>query len=47
MEFTFKDNAVVEDANSVPERYRGLYAAGEGDNEGKFVLLPRSSGSRC
>lgn len=40
MEFTFKDNTTVADINAVPEKYRGLYAAGEGDNADKFTLIP-------
>jgi len=44
MEFTFKNNTTVEDINGVPEKYRGLYGEGEGDNAGKFTLLPSSMG---
>lgn len=44
MEFTFKENATVDALESVPERYRGLYAAGEGDNEGKFSLIAAAQG---
>jgi len=44
MEFTFKENTTVADINGVPEKYRGLYAAGEGDNEGKFTLIPAAAG---
>ncbi len=44
MDFTFKDNSTVADINGVPEKYRGLYAAGEGDNEGKFSLIPAAAG---
>ena len=44
MDFTFKDNSTVADINGVPEKYRGLYAAGEGDNEGKFTLIPAAAG---
>lgn len=44
MEFTFKDNSTVEDINAVPEKYRGLYAEGDGDNVGKFSLIPAVSG---
>lgn len=44
MDFTFKDNSTVADINGVPEKYRGLYAAGEGDNEGKFSLTPAVQG---
>lgn len=39
MEFVFGDNNIVESLDVVPESFRGLYAAGEGDNSGKFVLL--------
>ncbi len=44
MDFTFKENTTVADINGVPEKYRGLYAAGEGDNEGKFTLIPAAAG---
>jgi hypothetical protein len=44
MDFTFKDNSTVADINGVPEKYRGLYAAGEGDNAGKFTLIPVAAG---
>ncbi len=44
MDFTFKDNSTVADINGVPEKYRGLYAAGEGDNAGKFMLIPAAAG---
>lgn len=44
MEFTFKDNSTVADINAVPEKYRGLYAEGEGDNAGKFSLIPAVTG---
>lgn len=44
MDFTFKDNSTVADINGVPEKYRGLYTAGEGDNEGKFSLTPAVQG---
>lgn len=44
MEFTFKENSTVEDINGVPEKYRGLYAEGEGDNAGKFALIPAATG---
>lgn len=44
MDFTFKDNSTVADIAGVPEKYRGLYAAGEGDNEGKFTLIPAATG---
>jgi hypothetical protein len=43
-EFTFRDNATVEDINSVPEKYRGLYAEGEGDNAGKFSIIDAAQG---
>ena len=43
-DFTFKDNSTVEDINGVPEKYRGLYAEGDGDNAGKFSLIPAASG---
>ena len=32
VDFTFKENTKVADINGVPEKYRGLYAAGEGDD---------------
>ena len=38
MEFDFEKNGIVEAINVVPEKYHGLYSAGAGDNEGKFVL---------
>jgi hypothetical protein len=45
MDFTFKDNSTVEDINGVPEKYRGLYAeVSEGDNAGKFALIPAATG---
>ncbi len=44
MDFTFKENTTVEALEGVPEKYRGLYAAGEGDNEGKFTLIPAAAG---
>ena len=44
MEFTFKENTTVEDINGVPEKYRGLYAEGDGDNAGKFTLIPAATG---
>lgn len=44
MDFTFKDNSTIADINGVPEKYRGLYAAGDGDNEGKFILTPAALG---
>ena len=45
MEFTFKDNSVVADVNAVPEKHRGLYAEiTEGDNTGKFGLIPAAQG---
>ncbi len=44
MDFTFKDNSTVADINGVPEKYRGLYAAGEGDSADKFVLIPAAAG---
>ncbi len=44
-DFTFKDNSVVADVNAVPEKYRGLYAeVADGDNAGKFSLIPAASG---
>lgn len=44
-DFTFKDNSVVADTNGVPEKYRGLYAEiTEGDNAGKFGLIPAAAG---
>ncbi len=44
MDFTFKENSTVEALEGVPEKYRGLYAAGEGDNAGKFSLIPAAAG---
>ncbi len=44
MDFTFKENTTVADINAVPEKYRGLYATGEGDNEGKFTLISAAAG---
>ena len=44
MDFTFKENTTVADINGVPEKYRGLYVAGEGDNEGKFSLISAAAG---
>ena len=44
MDFTFKENTTVADINAIPEKYRGLYAAGEGDNAGKFTLIPAATG---
>ena len=44
MDFTFKDNATVADLAGVPEKYRGLYADGEGDNAGKFSLIAAAQG---
>jgi len=44
MDFTFKDNGTVADINAVPEKYRGLYAEGEGDNAGKFSLISAAQG---
>ena len=44
MEFTFKDNSIVADVNSIPEKYRGLYVEGDGDNAGKMVLTSAASG---
>ncbi len=44
MDFTFKENSTVADINGVPEKYRGLYAEGEGDNAGKFSLTPAAAG---
>lgn len=39
MEFDFETNAAVEDVNTVPEQFRGLYVeVVEGDDKGKFVL---------
>ncbi len=44
MDFTFKDNSTVEDINAVPEKYRGLYTEGEGDNAGKFSIIATAQG---
>ena len=44
VDFTFKENTTVADLAGVPEKYRGLYAAGEGDNADKFTLIPAASG---
>lgn len=41
MEFKFEN---VDDINTVPEKYRGLYVEGEGDNAGKFVLMEAAKG---
>lgn len=39
MEFDFTKNAVVENVDAVPEKYRGLYVqATEGEYTGKFVV---------
>lgn len=38
MEFDFEKNGIVESIDSVPEKYRGLYAEGADDNAGKFLL---------
>lgn len=38
--WNFKKNAVVDDLNTVPEQYRGLYVPGTGENVNKFVLNP-------
>ncbi len=38
MEFTFSENKVVENLEKVPADLRGLYAAGDGEQEGKHVL---------
>lgn len=38
MEFDFETKGTVEDINDVPEKYRGLYAEGTGDNAGKHSL---------
>lgn len=42
--FDFESNKVVEDIATVPEKYQGLYAQGEGENEGKFVLSDAAQG---
>ncbi len=44
VDFTFKDNTTIADIAGVPEKYRGLYAAGEGDSAGKHVLIPAAQG---
>lgn len=44
VDFTFKDNTTVEDINGVPEKYRGLYAEGNGDDAGKFSLTAAAQG---
>lgn len=45
MDFTFKDNSIVGDVAAIPEKYRGLYAeVPEGDNKGKFGLIPAAVG---
>jgi len=44
MEFDFEANGTVEDINAVPEKYRGLYAVGTDDNEGKHVLSGAAQG---
>ena len=38
MEFDFETKGTVEDISEVPEKYRGLYAEGTGDNAGKHSL---------
>lgn len=38
MDFDFEQNGTVDTLDNVPEKYRGLYAEGSGDAEGKFVL---------
>lgn len=38
MDFDFEKNGTVADINEVPEKYRGLYAEGSGDNAGKHSL---------
>lgn len=44
VDFTFKDNTTVGEIAGVPEKYRGLYAEGDGDNAGKFTLIPAAQG---
>jgi len=38
MDFDFETKGTVEDINDVPEKYRGLYAEGSGDNAGKHSI---------
>lgn len=38
MEFIFSDNTVVDNVDSIPADFRGLYQVGEGEQEGKQVL---------
>ena len=44
VDFTFKENTTVADINGVPEKYRGLYAEGDGENVGKFTIIPAAQG---
>lgn len=42
--FDFDANKVVESLDSVPEKYRGLYVEGDGDNAGKHVITSSVAG---
>lgn len=44
MDFDFEKNGVVESLDTVPEKYRGLFAEGADDNKGKFVLTEAAKG---
>ena len=44
MDFDFAANPTVESLEVVPEKYRGLFQEGEGDNAGKFVVSPAAAG---
>ena len=44
MDFNFKTNSTVDNMDIVPEKYRGLFVEGDGDNAGKFTLTPAAQG---
>lgn len=44
MEFDFEANGTVESIDTVPEKYRGLYAEGADDNAGKHILSDAAKG---
>lgn len=44
MDFDFATNPVVDSLDVVPEKYRGLFQEGEGDNAGKFTVSPAAAG---
>lgn len=42
--FDFEKNLVVDSLDGVPSQFQGLYEAGSGDNEGKFVVSAVATG---